>query len=169
MRICTYDIPERHREERLQKQTDLHLLYHSPRSAFTDEQWNELCAKVKSSLALPEYDNLKGLRVNNSPDKFPADILSSMMTEQWNSPKTLTKVMEEKFRRRNICELPEPGISYTYKEWKQGKNTSRPVMLRVNISRPSQPFDPIPDHEYYRINLPGIGEWSPSYFQSVKR
>ncbi|GIC88817.1 DUF4246 domain-containing protein [Aspergillus udagawae] len=158
MRIRTYDIPERHREERLQKRTDLHPLYRSPRSAFTDEQWSELCAKVKSYLALPEYDNLKGLRVHNSPDKFPADIFGSMTTKQWNSPKTLTKVMEEKFRRRNIYELPEPGISFTYDEWKRGKNTSQPVMPRVNVSEPNEPFDPILDHEYYSINLPGIGD-----------
>ncbi|EAW17040.1 uncharacterized protein NFIA_003960 [Aspergillus fischeri NRRL 181] len=70
-----------------------------------------------------------------------------MTTEQWNSPKTLTKVMEEKFRRRNIYELPEPGTSFSYEEWKRGKNTSRPVMPRVNVSRPSQPLDPIPDHD----------------------
>jgi hypothetical protein len=158
MRIRTYDIPERHEEETLRKRTDLHALYRSPRSAFTDEQWSELCAKVKSYLALPEYDNLKGLRVNNAPDEFPADILGSLTTEQWNSPKTLIKAVEEKFRRRNIYELPEPGISFTYEEWKRGKNTSRPVMPRVNVSEPDEPFDPIPDHEYYSINLPGIGD-----------
>ncbi|GIK05380.1 hypothetical protein Aspvir_009489 [Aspergillus viridinutans] len=157
MRIRTYDIPHRRKEEAIQKRNGLFELYRRPRSAFTNEQWSELCAKVKSYLALPEYDNLKGLRVNNAPDKFPADILGSMTTEQWNSPKTLIKAVEGKFRRRNIYELPEPGVSFTYEEWKGGKNTSRPVMPRVNVSEPNEPFDAIPDHEYYSINLPGIG------------
>jgi hypothetical protein len=158
MRIRTYDIPQRHEDERLQDRTDLHPLYRFPRSAFTDKQWSELCTKVQSYLALPEYGDRKHLRVSNSRDEFPADILGSLTTEQWNSPKTLIKAVEEKFRRRNIYELPEPGISFTYEEWKRGKNTSRPVMPRVNVSEPDQPFDPIPDHEYYSINLPGIGD-----------
>ncbi|GAQ03931.1 hypothetical protein ALT_1252 [Aspergillus lentulus] len=158
MRIRTYDIPQRHKEEAIQKRNDLIALYRSPRSAFTDQQWSELCAKVRPYLALPKYDNLKGLRVNKTPDEFPADILGSLTDEQWNSPKTLIKAVEEKIRRRNVFELPEPGISFTYEEWKRGKNTGRPVMPRVNISEPNQPFDPIPDHEYYCINLTGIGD-----------
>lgn len=152
IRIRTYDVPELHKEENFWRHDDFPNLYRDDMSIFTTEEWSGICSKAKAYLSLPEYD--WEIRVERKvPDEFPQDILNSMTPEQWNSPLQLAKVLDEKYRRRYIYEFPEPGVSFSYNDWKAGRNTGQPICGKVDIAEMGEPFDPEPDHEYYNVNL----------------
>lgn len=50
--------------------------------------------------------------------------------------------------------IPEPGISFSYNDWKDGRNGAA-IEKKCSCYRPkpSLPFQPDPDHEFYSIRL----------------
>lgn len=157
MRIRTYDVPRLHADEKFWDGGEVPNLHQTKRCSFTDEKWDQICLKAKNYLLLPEYP--REHRVEDQvPDQFPQDILGSMTFDQWNSPSQLAKALDEKYLRRYIYELSEPGVSFSYNDWKIGKNTGQPIHGKVDVSYPDEPFDPEPDHEYYAVNLRDFGD-----------
>ncbi|PYH43627.1 uncharacterized protein BP01DRAFT_367151 [Aspergillus saccharolyticus JOP 1030-1] len=55
-----------------------------------------------------------------------------------------------KWRRLNWFHYPEPGISFTYEDWKLGK-TANPILGPWNLE--DQLFKPPRDHDYYQVSL----------------
>jgi hypothetical protein len=77
-----------------------------------------------------------------------------MQPWQWDSLEALEELIIEKNNRLWAVKGVEPGISFTYEEWKTGENTGRAIIPKW--SDPNFPDDlliPDPDHQYYSISL----------------
>ncbi|GAD91883.1 hypothetical protein NFIA_024060 [Paecilomyces variotii No. 5] len=120
MRIRTYDVPTLHADENFWNGgQEFPNLYGAKRCSFTDEEWDQICSRAKNYLLLPEYPQEYQAGWYRYPDGFPEDILGSMTSDQWNSPRDLVKALNAKHRRRKIYELPEPSISFSYDDRKK--------------------------------------------------
>ncbi|KAJ5898051.1 hypothetical protein N7504_008339 [Penicillium tannophilum] len=117
----------------------------------TEEEWPDVRSRVREYLDLPEPEK----RYRIWPDTGYHDILASMQPWQWNSSEELEKLIIAKYKRLYTVKGVEPGISFTYDEWKRGENTGRAIMPKWSDpkwSRPDRP-EPDPDHQYYSISL----------------
>ncbi|RAH47137.1 uncharacterized protein BO95DRAFT_441568 [Aspergillus brunneoviolaceus CBS 621.78] len=120
---------------------------------FSEEQWPEIRSQVRDYLNLPEYEQRYQVDPSESNVK---DLLVSMNPSQWSSPAALEELIIEKHRRRYVVKGVEPGISFTYNEWKAGQNTGRAILPKVNNSLRSKnptPPPPDPDHQFYTVSL----------------
>lgn len=106
--------------------------------AVSDEEWDQLCSKVRECLSLPDYPI--ECRFFQDPDY---DLLASMTPEDWESPEKLI----------DLVHYPEPGISFTYSDWKAGRNTGRAILPKYDnlFSDHARPQDR--DHQYYSVSL----------------
>lgn len=117
----------------------------------TEEEWPEVRSRVREYLNLPELER----RYRIWPDSGYHDLLASMQPWQWNSSEELEKLILAKRDRLYVVKGVEPGISFTYDEWKTGKNTGRAIMpKRSRHDKPETPSVHDPDHQYYSISLP---------------
>ncbi|OJJ73122.1 hypothetical protein ASPBRDRAFT_53352 [Aspergillus brasiliensis CBS 101740] len=120
------------------------------RRAWTAEEWESHCDKVKEYLQLPDVDP-KYRVFPPEPDDPPEaqDLLGLMTPEMWASPESVKRIVEAKWRRLHRFSFPEPGISYTYEDWKMGK-TANPILgpweSEIRYEMPQ-------DHEYYSVSL----------------
>ena len=66
-----------------------------------------------------------------------------MTPEDWESPEKLI----------DLVHYPEPGISFTYSDWKAGRNTGRAILPKYDnlFSDHARPQDR--DHQYYSVSL----------------
>jgi hypothetical protein len=65
----------------------------------------------------------------------------------------LRGAMLSKWRRLYHWQHPEPGIAFTYQQWKLGQ-TGKAIINRTNRTRPDAiPKHPEPDHEFYSVAL----------------
>ena len=116
----------------------------------TEEEWPNVRSRVREYLNLPEPEK----RYRIWPDSGYHDLLASMQPWQWNSSEELEELILAKSSRLYAVKGVEPGISFTYDEWKTGENTGRAIMPKW--SDPDEPETrpiPDPDHQYYSISL----------------
>jgi hypothetical protein len=116
-----------------------------------NEEWDELRSKAKEYLALPDYP--RECRFLHEPGEPDYDLLASMAPEDWDSPDKLVDLVLEKWRRRYVFHYPEPGISFTYADWKTGRNTGPAILPKYDNFSPERELTPDPDHQYYTISL----------------
>ncbi|RAL15214.1 DUF4246 domain-containing protein [Aspergillus homomorphus CBS 101889] len=90
--------------------------------------WAMDCEKIKQYLAIPEPD-LKFRIIDDDPSEpvYPKDLLGFMTPEMWKSVEQVQEVVSEKRFRLHSFQYPEPGVSYSYDEWKLGK-TAQPIV-----------------------------------------
>ncbi|KAJ6036599.1 Protein of unknown function DUF4246 [Penicillium herquei] len=136
-------------------------LYHLLKNAregrtppITEEEWPDVRSRVREYLDLPEPEK----RDRIWPNTGYHDILASMQPWQWNSSEELESLIIAKYHRLYSVKGVEPGISFTYDEWKTGENTGRAIMpkwINPMWSCPDNPKTPSPDpdHQYYSISL----------------
>lgn len=114
----------------------------------SDEEWDEICSKVEEYLSLPDYP--KECRFFDEPDY---DLLASIAPEDWESPEKVINLVLDKWARRYVFHYPEPGISFTYSDWKAGRNTGRAIILKYDNFSPERALPRDSDHQYYSISL----------------
>ncbi|PYI11021.1 hypothetical protein BO78DRAFT_276417, partial [Aspergillus sclerotiicarbonarius CBS 121057] len=134
-----------------------HMLYKHlpPKQCWTSEISNAYWIKVREYLALPDPDQkYRIFHPHPSNPEEPNDLLERMPVGiSLDSPDSrmqqvlqLQSLIDIKEKRLRTFHYPEPGISYSYEDWKQGK-TSKP------INKQRLGFDTEKDHIYQSISL----------------
>lgn len=106
------------------------------------QQYLDTKAQLREFLQLPE-----------NPLAPPRPLMFSLIDEEWAERWGVARAMRNKFDRLKRWLHPEPGVSFTYDEWRRGKN-NRPVVPkrtfgdRMGGQRPDKD-----DHEFYAISL----------------
>ncbi|RAH87502.1 hypothetical protein BO86DRAFT_351321 [Aspergillus japonicus CBS 114.51] len=129
--------------------------WHRPDRHWPGQTWAMHCAKIKQYLAIPEPDPKYRIIDDDPSDPvYPEDLLSSMAPEMWESVERVVKVVQEKWVRLHTFQYPEPGISYSYDEWKLGR-TAKPIVDIRKASREvfEDPPPSPPDHQYQSVSL----------------
>ncbi|RAL00796.1 DUF4246 domain-containing protein, partial [Aspergillus ibericus CBS 121593] len=122
------------------------------RSMMPTERWRKYCSdayytQVRDFLDQPEPDlKYRFLHPHRSDaEGMPVDSTLAEYLSQLSHDE-LARLINEKYQRLRAFRYPEPGISYSYKEWKQGK-TSQPIVEKTRILYPE------PDHTYQTHSL----------------
>ncbi|MCJ1307284.1 hypothetical protein MMC25_000930 [Agyrium rufum] len=103
--------------------------------------WNML----KAYLETPEYPSNKPIT----------------LTEGWEDSACTFEGVTDKWARLRHVIHPEPGISFSYKDWKQGQ-TGKAIIPKM-LYNPKRPPKADPDHKYYRIGGIQLTPDRPSY------
>lgn len=149
MRIRTYDFQVEGIDHHPELYRDLRLLRNE---GITEEEWPVIQSRVREYLALPEPEE----RYRIKPGNGCHDLLAGMQPWQWDSLEALEELVIEKNDRLYAVKGVEPGISFTYDEWKTGENTGRAIIPKWwNPESIRDPPIPDPDHQYYPISLQG--------------
>lgn len=82
-----------------------------------------------------------------------SDLLATMTPEDWESSEKVFDFVLDKWSRRYIFHYPEPGISFTYSNWKVRRNTGRAIMPKYDNFSPDCVLPEDLDHQYYSISL----------------
>ncbi|PYI13030.1 hypothetical protein BO99DRAFT_486103 [Aspergillus violaceofuscus CBS 115571] len=119
--------------------------------SWTPEEWEQYCLRVTEFLQYPDEDP-KYRVFEPEPDDPPQteNLLDLMTPEMWASPTSVERIIRAKWRRLNWFHYPEPGISFTYEDWKLGK-TANPIVGPWESE--DKWFKPPRDHEYYQVSL----------------
>ncbi|GKZ64213.1 hypothetical protein AnigIFM50267_003675 [Aspergillus niger] len=120
------------------------------RRAWSPEEWESHCDKVKDYLRLPDVD-AKYRVFPPEPDDPPQtkDLLDLMTPEMWASPQSVERIVRAKWRRLHRFSYPEPGVSYTYEDWKAGK-TANPIFGPWEWEGK---YETLHNHDYYSVSL----------------
>ena len=151
MRIRTYDFQVEGTDYEPELYLDLHNVRHGREPPFTEEEWPAVQSRVREFLSLPEPET----RYRIIPGTRTHDLLAGMEAWQWDSLEALEELVLEKNDRLYAVKGVDPGVSFTYEQWKAGEFTGRPIMRKY--SNPDDPrslstADP-PHHKYYTIAL----------------
>jgi hypothetical protein len=150
IRIRTYDFQVEGGDDETELLTYMRKARQGRTPPITEEEWPEIQSRVREYLRLPEPEK----RHRILPDSGDHDLLASMQPWQWNSSEELEKLIIAKSRQLYAVKGIEPGISFTYDEWKTGENTGRAIMPKwSDPDEPEMPRIPDPDHQYYSISL----------------
>ncbi|KAJ5320619.1 hypothetical protein N7508_000902 [Penicillium antarcticum] len=139
IRIRTYDFQVEGGDD----ETKLHNYMKNARQGrtppITEEEWPDIRSRIREHLRLPEPEK----RHRILPDSGYHDLLA-----------VLEKLVIAKSRRLYAVKGIEPGISFTYDEWKTGENTGRAIMPKwSDPDKLETPPIPDLDHDYYSISL----------------
>ncbi|PWY81088.1 hypothetical protein BO83DRAFT_414378 [Aspergillus eucalypticola CBS 122712] len=102
-------------------------LHYGPRwqlQCDTYEEWEILRNTAREYIEGPEP--LKWKRVEPLPDK-PANLMDLLSPDQWDVPTHVCQVAKFKRTRRAWFNHPEPGVSFSYQQWKRGDFTGRAI------------------------------------------
>ncbi|RAL06716.1 DUF4246 domain-containing protein [Aspergillus homomorphus CBS 101889] len=154
-RIYTYGVTDREEECLMDVEPPEDILpvvwnQEITRRAWSSEQWESHCAKVREYLTLPDVDP-KYRVFEHEPGDPPEteDLLAWMTPEMWASPARVEEIIRAKFMRLHRFSYPEPGISYTYEDWKRGQ-TANPIFGPWPCDHE---FDSPRNHDYYSVSL----------------
>ncbi|KAJ5475142.1 hypothetical protein N7539_008208 [Penicillium diatomitis] len=112
--------------------------------------WPELKTRIREYLSLPEPER----RYRVYRDSGHHELLPAEQSPVWNDTRKLSDLVRQKLHRLYAVRGVEPGISFTYNEWKTGHNTGRPIMHKfIWPGSKEEPAPPDPDHEYYTVSL----------------
>lgn len=107
-------------------------------------------SRIKEYLSLPEPER----RYRIYPDSGYHDLIPSKLSPVWEDPDKIQNLIKQKWARLYAVKGVEPGISFTYNEWKTGINTGRPIMHKFIWPDSNEaPSPPDPDHQYYSVSL----------------
>lgn len=150
MRIRTYNFQVEGIDHRPELYYDLCHVRKGQLPPFTEEEWPLVQSRVREYLALPEPQ--ERYRIKHGTGSH--DLLASMQPWQWDSSQALEELIIEKNDRLYAVKGVEPGISFTYENWKTGENTGRAILPKLGDSGyPDYLPIPDPDHQYYTIAL----------------
>ncbi|PYI05144.1 hypothetical protein BO78DRAFT_470851 [Aspergillus sclerotiicarbonarius CBS 121057] len=114
-------------------------------AAETYEEWQELCDAAREYITGPEPPKWK----QANPMGIKADnLLDELTPEQWDIPRDVHRLLKCKRIRRAWFDHPEPGVSFSYEQWKQGQFTGRAISPQRLGDFP----DPL-HHEYTPVRL----------------
>lgn len=104
---------------------------------------SDLWQRAKEYLELPEDGS-------NTPVAAPDDWRQGELTPWWNIERKLNRLMRSKH--------PEPGIAFSYEEWKTNRHNDKAIIdivrHRNDWDQNQEPFEPItPPHTPYTISL----------------
>lgn len=111
----------------------------------TEQEWKEVCDQVCEYVSGPEPP----LHKQANPRKdFPASLLDKLTPDQWEDPRKVNGIARIKCQRRAWFEYPEPGVSFSYEQWKQGRFTGQAIVPQ----RIGQFPDPL-HHDHIPVRL----------------
>lgn len=124
---------------------------------WTEELWGVHLSKVKEYLALPE----PGPKYEIADDepacpRGPDDLLGAMTPDMlsFSSTKKLETLVFMKWARLNAFKYPEAGVSYSYKDWKNG-HTAAAIVNKRPYTHVRPIAAPPTDHSYQTVCLQG--------------
>jgi hypothetical protein len=88
-------------------------------------EWDKKCDEIREYALGPEPPVWKQA---NPVSWQPANLLESITPEQWEIPKYVNRILWAKRARRAWFDHPEPGISFSYEQWKQGRFTGQALV-----------------------------------------
>ncbi|RAK98179.1 DUF4246 domain-containing protein [Aspergillus ibericus CBS 121593] len=109
------------------------------------EEWQELRQAAREYITGPEPPKWKQA---NPMTGTPANLLDELMPDQWDIPRDVHHLLKCKRIRRAWFDHPEPGVSFTYDQWKRGQFTGRALS--------PQRLEKFPDplhHDYTPVHL----------------
>ncbi|GJP97455.1 hypothetical protein AlacWU_10354 [Aspergillus niger] len=142
-RILTYgcEVHDYKGEEKL-----FNALHHWPRFEIdTDKEWETLRNTAREYIGGPEPPKWK--QAEPLPDK-PTNLMEMLTPEQWDVPGLVYSIARHKRTRRAWFDHPNPGVSFSYEQWKQGEFTGR----AVHVQRLSKYPDPL-HHDHKPVQL----------------
>ncbi|KAJ5662813.1 hypothetical protein N7507_003544 [Penicillium longicatenatum] len=92
--------------------------------AVTHEEWQKLREAAREYITGPEPPKWK--QANPLP-RLATNLLDELTPEQWDVPENVNRLLRLKRRRLAWFEHPEPGVSVSYEQWKQGQFTGRAI------------------------------------------
>ncbi|KAJ5657135.1 uncharacterized protein N7484_000784 [Penicillium longicatenatum] len=92
--------------------------------AVTHEEWQKLREAAREYITGPEPPKWK--QANPLP-RLATNLLDELTPEQWDVPKNVNRLLRLKRRRLAWFEHPEPGVSFSYEQWKQGQFRGRAI------------------------------------------
>ncbi|OOF92543.1 hypothetical protein ASPCADRAFT_408581 [Aspergillus carbonarius ITEM 5010] len=111
----------------------------------TYEEWQELCDAAREYIMGPEPPKWQQA---NPRTRLAANLLEELTPEQWDIPKDVNRTLWAKRNRLAWFEHPEPGLSFSYEQWKRGQFTGR----ALSPQRVGEFPDPL-HHEYRTVDL----------------
>ncbi|KAJ5160954.1 uncharacterized protein N7482_007958 [Penicillium canariense] len=111
----------------------------------THEDWQKLCDNAREYISGPEPPKWQQAepRSGRSPN-----LLDELTPEQWENPRLVSQLTRSKRARRAWFNHPEPGVSFSYEQWKEGKFTGRAIIPQRVGKFP----DPL-HHQYTPVRL----------------
>lgn len=102
-----------------------------------------MVSRIREYLLLP-YDSLRVQRLG-----LPCRYMDTLKSDDWEwQPGGLELAIRAQWEHNKQWEHPEPGISFTYAQWKAGRSgnavVSRPLLDKAEWTN---------DHEYYSVSL----------------
>lgn len=91
----------------------------------THQEWQNLCDDAREYISGPEPP--KWRQAEPRPD-VPPNLLDALKPDQWEIPKFVSRLIRCKRARRSWFDHPEPGISFSYDQWKEGQFTGRAII-----------------------------------------
>ncbi|KAI3013117.1 hypothetical protein CBS147346_120 [Aspergillus niger] len=123
-------------------------LHHWPRFEMqrdTNKEWETLRNTAREYIGGPEPPKWK--QAEPLPDK-PTNLMEMLTPEQWDVPGLVYSIATHKRTRRAWFDHPNPGVSFSYEQWKQGKFTGS----AIHAQRLSKYPDPL-HHDHKPVQL----------------
>ncbi|EAW12325.1 uncharacterized protein ACLA_062920 [Aspergillus clavatus NRRL 1] len=111
----------------------------------TSNEWETLRNTAREYVEGPEPPKWK--QAESLPHK-PVNLMDLLTPEEWDIPNHVHLIARFKRTRRAWFDHPEPGVSFSYKQWKQGECTGR-AMHAQRISKYPDPLHH--DHKPVRL------------------
>ncbi|KAJ5214157.1 hypothetical protein N7449_001326 [Penicillium cf. viridicatum] len=121
------------------------ILFYGEARGRHPHEWQEKCDQVREYVLGPEPPVWKQAR---RLPKLPANLLESLTTQDWEDPRRVNMIARYKRIRRAWFEHPEPGVSFSYEQWKNGEFTGRAIFPQRIGNFP----DPL-HHDYLPVCL----------------
>ncbi|GKZ19918.1 hypothetical protein AbraIFM66951_001205 [Aspergillus brasiliensis] len=111
----------------------------------TYEEWETLRNTAREYIESPEPPKWK--QAEPLSDE-PANLMDLLTPEQWDIPCHVYRIAKYKRTRRAWFNHPEPGVSFSYEQWKQGEFTGH----AIHAQRISNYPDPL-HHDHKPVQL----------------
>lgn len=124
-RILTYGCHIENYQEKHEVFENLSPMLHWSDLCDSEQEWQEKCDQVREYVLGPEPPVWKQAR---RLPMLPANLLESLTTKDWEDPRRVSRIARSKRIRRAWFDHPEPGVSFSYEQWKKGQFTGRAIV-----------------------------------------